>query len=131
MKKILIADDEPNILKVLASRLRASGYEIFTASNGMEALMKAHEQKPDLIILDIRMPAGSGLNVCESLKKVKETEKIPLIFITAFPSADVKEKAKEMGVEAFISKPFEEKDLLAKVKYALGDDWDEENRKIT
>ncbi|MFH1239230.1 MAG: response regulator [bacterium] len=121
-KKILVADDEPNILKVLASRLQANGYEVITASNGMEAVMKAHNEKPALVILDIRMPAGSGINVCESLKKSKDTEKIPLIFITAYPSQEIKEKALEMGVGAFIAKPFEDKDLLAKVKNALGEE---------
>ena len=121
-KKILIVDDEPNVLRVIASRLMAQKYDIVTASDGVYAVKKAHEEKPDLIILDIKMPAGGGLNVFENLRMTTDTMMIPIIFITAHPSDELKRKVLEMGAEDFIAKPFNADDLLAKVKKALKED---------
>ncbi|MFH1239229.1 MAG: response regulator [bacterium] len=120
-KKILIADDEPNILKLLTSRLKANGYEIVVASDGMQATMKAHREKPDLIIMDIKMPGGDGLSVYKNLKQSDNTVTIPLIFLTAHPSEEYKKQAMEMGADDFIAKPFDEKKLLEKIKKALGE----------
>jgi two-component system, OmpR family, alkaline phosphatase synthesis response regulator PhoP len=120
-KKILIVDDEPNILKVLTSRFKSAGYEVVVASDGMQATMKAHREKPDLIIMDIKMPGGDGLAVYKNLQLSDDTGIIPIIFLTAHPSEEYKKQAMEMGADDFITKPFDEKQLMEKVKKALGE----------
>ena len=120
-KKILIVDDEINVIKVIASRLKANNYDVVSASDGTFAIKKAIEEKPDLIILDIRMPAGGGVSVFENLKRLDSTMMTPIIFITAHPTEEIKQKVLEMGAEDFIAKPFDPEDLLAKVRKALGE----------
>ena len=119
-KKILIVDDELSLTQALSVRLKASNYEVIAAVDAIQALNKAHQEKPDLILLDIKMPAGDGVTVYEKLKKSSETGLIPVIFITAYASEETKQKVLEMGAEDFISKPFNTEELLTKVKKALG-----------
>ena len=121
-KIILIADDEPNVVRLIAARLKANNYDVTTAFDAVFAVKKAREDKPDLIILDIRMPAGGGINVFENLRMICETMMIPVIFITAHPSEEIERRVMEMGAAAFIAKPFNPDELLAKVKKALGED---------
>jgi len=120
-KKILIVDDEPNIVRVLASRLKANNYDIVAAYDAVQAIKKAVADKPDLIIMDYKMPAGSGVTVFENLQRIGELGIIPVIFITAFAAKDIKDKVMKMGAIDFITKPFDPEDLLHKVKEALGD----------
>ena len=120
-KKILIVDDDPNVVKVLASRLRANKYEVMASSDGLQAVQKAHQGKPDLIILDIRMPAGSGISVAEKLKISDDTSLIPVIVITGYPDEEIQQKAQEMGAAHFITKPVHAEELLAKVEEILGE----------
>jgi DNA-binding response OmpR family regulator len=121
MKTILIADDDPDIIALLSSRLRANDYEVITADTGVLAVTEAVKKDPDLIILDIKMPYGEGVSVYEQLKKYLKTFMIPVIFITAYPSEELKAKAIELGAKGFIPKPFEIQQLLNTVKSALGD----------
>jgi DNA-binding response OmpR family regulator len=121
-KKILVADDEPNIVRQLSLRLKANNYEVVGACDGIYAIRQAHMEKPDLIILDIKMPAGSGITVCENLKSSVETMNIPIIFITAYPSKEMEKKTQEIGGVDFIAKPFSDEELLAKVRKALGEE---------
>jgi DNA-binding response OmpR family regulator len=121
-KKILIVDDEPNIVRVLASRLKANNYDITVAYDALQATKKAKVEKPDLIIMDYKMPAGSGVTVFENIQKMGELGIVPVIFITAFPAIDIEDKVMKMGAVAFITKPFNAADLLKKVKKALGDE---------
>ena len=121
-KKILIADDEPNIVKLLSLRLKANNYNVVGAPDGVYAVSQAHAEKPDLIILDIRMPAGDGITVYENLKSSAATMNIPIIFITAHPNDEIRNKVFEMGAIDFIAKPFDDQELLAKVKKVLGED---------
>lgn len=119
--KILVVDDEPQIVRLLASRLKAHNYDITAAYDGYQCIKVAREEKPDLIILDIKMPAGGGVHAFESLRALPETMLIPVIFITAHPSEEIQNQVLEMGAEDFVAKPFEADDLIAKVKKALGD----------
>ena len=121
-KKILVVDDEPNILKLIASRLEANNYEVITALDGFYAIKKAHDENPDLIILDIRMPAGGGISVFDNLRANNSTMMIPVIFITAHPNEDIWREVMEKGAQGFITKPFNADDLLAKVKNVLKED---------
>jgi DNA-binding response OmpR family regulator len=120
-KKILVVDDELNVLRVIASRLKANNYDVVTASDGIYAVKKAVEEKPDLIILDIKMPAGGGVSVFENLRHLDNTITIPVIFITAYPTEEIKSQVLEMGAVDFVAKPFNPEELLAKVKKAMGE----------
>jgi len=120
-KKILIVDDEPNIVKLLASRLMAHQYDVMMAYDGVQAIKKAREDKPDLIILDFKMPAGDGVTVFENLHVLGDTWLIPVIFITAYPSEEIRQKVLDMGAVDFLTKPFDAEELLDKVRKALGE----------
>jgi DNA-binding response OmpR family regulator len=118
-KKILIVDDERDIVKVLMIRLQSSGYEIATAFDGAQGVFMAHKENPDLIILDIRMPAGDGFSVAERLKSSSQTFNIPVIFLTGSPEKDAEERAMELGARFYIKKPYDPEELLDAVKRAL------------
>lgn len=119
MPKILVADDDPDILMLVASRLKANQYQVVMASDCNQAIKKAYSEQPDLILMDIRMPQVGGMSAFNSLKMYSRTENIPVIFITAYPGKEVEEKAFEMGAADFIAKPFENEELLAKIENVL------------
>ena len=120
-KKILVADDEPDIVKMLSMRLKAQGYEVIAAFDGLQAVREAYKQRPDLILLDIKMPIGDGYTVFENLKRSVQIRLIPIIFISALPPREVEEKTAQLGVEGFVPKPFDSKELIAKVKKILSE----------
>ncbi|MFC1924443.1 response regulator [Chloroflexota bacterium] len=120
-KRILVVDDEPLVVKAIQFSLEYGGYEVITAFSGNQAISKARSEKPDLVLLDIRMPVESGIGVFEILRSISNTSLIPVIFITASANEEVKKKVLEMGAQDFIYKPFNKNDLLAKVKNALGE----------
>ena len=119
MKKILIADDDPDILTLLASRLRSNNMAVVTAQDCNQAIKKAYSEQPDLILMDIRMPSIGGLSAFNSLKMYTRTENIPVIFITAYPGKEVQEKVMEMGATDFVAKPFQTEELLSKINRAM------------
>lgn len=121
MKKILIADDDPDILTLLASRLRSNNMLVVTAQDCNQAIKKAYSEQPDLILMDIRMPTIGGLSAFNSLKMYTRTENIPVIFITAYPGKEVQEKVMEMGATDFVAKPFQTEELLSKINRAMAD----------
>ena len=123
-KKILIVDDERDIVKALMIRLQRAGYEVVTAFDGAQAVFVAHKEKPDLIILDIRMPAGDGFGVAEKLKHSASTFSIPVIFLTGGPERDSEEKAMTLGARFYIKKPYDPEELLDAIKRALEKDSD-------
>jgi DNA-binding response OmpR family regulator len=114
-------DDEPQIVQLLNSRLKANHYEVLAAYDPIQGFKLAVEQLPDLIILDIRMPAGGGGGFFENLKARVNTSMIPVIFITAYPSKDIKDLILSFGAAGFIPKPINPDELLRKVKLALGE----------
>lgn len=120
-KKILIVDDDKQIVLLLASRLKANKYEITVAYDALQAVAKAFSEKPDLILLDIKMPAGSGVSVMDNLRNSADTALIPVIVITAYPSLEIQRQVKEMGAVGFISKPFRADDLLPRIRKVLGE----------
>ncbi|HQP92314.1 MAG TPA: response regulator, partial [Candidatus Omnitrophota bacterium] len=97
-KKILIVDDEPDLLRITCFRLETLGYTILSAVNGQDALMMAERERPDLILLDLRLPVMNGFEVCKKLRSDEELKKIPIILFTA-STLDLKNKAQEAGVE--------------------------------
>ncbi len=118
-KKILIVDDERDIVRAVTIRLQMNGYEVVTAFDGAQGVFMAHKEKPDLIILDIRMPAGDGFSVAQRLKKSTHTFTIPIIFLTGSPERNAEQKAHELGARFYIKKPYDPEELLDAVKRAL------------
>jgi len=118
-KKILIVDDERDIVKGLMIRLQRAGYDIVTAFDGAQGVFMAHKEKPDLIILDIRMPAGDGFSVAQRLKRSIHTFTIPVIFLTGSPEKNAEDKAMALGARFYIKKPYDPEELLDAIKRAL------------
>lgn len=115
VKKILIADDEPDILEIISYNLQQEGYEIVTAKNGNEALDKAIKLKPDLIILDIMMPGKNGMEVCNILRIQPAFNETLIIFLTALSDEGSEIKGLELGADDYITKPVSTKVLVSKV----------------
>ncbi|MCK9572499.1 MAG: response regulator [Candidatus Omnitrophica bacterium] len=114
-KKILIVDDEPDLLRVACFRLEKSGYQVITAINGQQALELVNKEFPDLVLLDVRLPLLEGPDVCLRLKKDEKLKDIPVILFTA-STQDIKEKVKQCGAQGYLFKPFSADELLNKVK---------------
>lgn len=119
-KKILIVDDETELLKAISIRLKASGYEVLTAQDGQEGLEKARNSNPDLIILDVLMPRLDGYEVCRLLKFDEKYSLIPVIMLTAKTQEVDKAMGKKVGANDYLTKPFETQDLIDKIKKHLG-----------
>ena len=116
---ILIVDDTPANLRLLADILAKQGHEIRPATNGNHALLAARTEPPDLILLDIRMPGMSGYDVCSELKDDPRTRNIPVIFISALDDVADKIKGFSLGGVDYITKPFQTEEVLARVKTHL------------
>ncbi len=115
VKKILIADDEPDILEIIEYNLQSEGYEVTTAKNGDEAIEKAKLVNPDLIILDIMMPGKNGIDVCYLLRMQPTFKETLIIFLTALSDEGTEVKGLESGADDFITKPVSPKVLVSKV----------------
>ncbi|MEO6253391.1 MAG: response regulator transcription factor [Ferruginibacter sp.] len=115
VKKILIADDEPDILEIIHYNLRNEGYEVVTARNGNEAIDQAKRFNPDLIILDIMMPGKNGIEVCNILRMQPAFNDTLIIFLTALSDEGTEVKGLETGADDFITKPVSPKVLVSKV----------------
>lgn len=114
-KKILIADDEPDILEIIQYNLQGEGYEVYTAKDGDEALMRAKQVKPDLIILDIMMPKKTGVEVCEILRTQPLFKETLIIFLTALSDESSQMKGLDTGADDYVNKPISPKLLLSRV----------------
>ncbi|MFH1847325.1 MAG: response regulator [Candidatus Omnitrophota bacterium] len=115
-KKILIVDDELDLVEGVSLRLESAGYEVFKATNGLEALKKALEVKPDLILLDVMMPEVDGFETARKLKEDLKTKMIPIIMLTAKVEIEFAEIAMKAGAVDYIVKPFNPMTLLDKVR---------------
>lgn len=113
--KILIADDEPDILEIISYNLSNEGYQVTTANNGNEALEKARQVKPDMIILDVMMPYKNGMEVCRILRNLPEFKDTLIIFLTALSDEVSQIKGLEHGADDYISKPVSPRVLISKV----------------
>ena len=121
MKRILAVDDEPHILKLVAFSLKSGGYEVLEATDGLSAISVAQAEHPDLILLDVMMPALDGYEACRRLKADPATADIPVIMLTAKTQAAEQTTGREAGAEDYIKKPFTPKDLVAQVREFLGE----------
>jgi two-component system, OmpR family, alkaline phosphatase synthesis response regulator PhoP len=118
-KKILIVDDEKDIVEMLKYNLEKEGYTVFTALNGKRAIEQAQENRPNLILLDIMMPEVDGWEVCKQLMKDEKTSTIPVIFLTAKGSEVDEVVGLELGADDYIVKPISIRKLIARIKTAL------------
>jgi len=117
--KIVVADDEAPIRELLEQVLVADGYEVITATDGKHALQQILTHKPDLILLDIRMPKLDGLTLCKALRANKDTKHTPIIMLTAFNTREHLEQSMEGGADDFLAKPFELAELKFRVRSML------------
>jgi two-component system, OmpR family, alkaline phosphatase synthesis response regulator PhoP len=118
-KKILVVDDEPDLLKVTLLRLKKTGYEVYSGTDGQEALDMARRVIPDLIILDVYLPVLNGDEVAKILKKDDKLKHIPIILISA-TTVTLGNLAGESGAVAYFSKPFESENLVGIIEKTLG-----------
>jgi two-component system cell cycle response regulator len=117
--RVLVADDEPMIVDALALGLRSKGYEVVTAASGAEAIRKATEEYPDLVLLDVRMPDVNGYEVTRQLKGDLRTLHIPIILVTGLTDAHDKAIGLEAGADEFLSKPVDQAELLVRISSIL------------
>jgi DNA-binding response OmpR family regulator len=118
-KKILVVDDEENILKTISDLLLANGYEVMTAKDGKEGIEKAHKGNPDLILLDIMMPKISGLELLKKIKSSERSAHIPIIILSAKSDLDTLNEAMWNYAEKYITKPYDPEELLTSIKSSL------------
>lgn len=114
-RKILVADDEPDILEIISYNLIREGYQVFTAKDGNEAIEKANEVHPDMIILDIMMPYKTGVDVCRILRSQTAFKTTLIIFLTALNDDTTQIESLEMGGDDYITKPISPKVLISRV----------------
>jgi two-component system KDP operon response regulator KdpE len=114
--RILVVDDEPNIIGTVSPLLRARGYEVFSAMTGRAALESVERDKPDLIVLDLGLPDINGVEVC---RQIRETQSVPILVLSARGAEGDKVKALDAGADDYVTKPFGTEELLARIRAAL------------
>lgn len=118
--RILVVDDEPNIVIPLKFLMEKNGYSVSVAETGEEALKLAVHDRPDLILLDVMLPVIDGYEVCEAVRKNPATRNIKIVFITALGSSVEMVKSRVVGADAYIKKPFANSEVLETVRKLLG-----------
>jgi len=115
LRKVLIVDDEPNILTALEFLFRRSGYDVRLASNGVEALEQAETYRPDVMLLDIMMPVKNGYEVCQNVRERPHLAGMKIVMLSAKGSEAEINKGLSLGADRYVTKPFSSKDLLAMI----------------
>jgi two-component system phosphate regulon response regulator PhoB len=130
--KILVVDDEPDAVELIEFNLKSAGFEVVTAGDGAEALQKAQNVLPNLIILDVMLPELDGMEVCKMLRREAATAKIPIIMLTAKAAEIDRVLGLELGADDYVTKPFSPRELVLRVKNMLrrGQPTDEKAEKI-
>ena len=118
-EKVLIIEDEKDIVKMLDYNLRKEGFRIFSANNGEDGLDMARRENPDLILLDLMLPEMDGLDVCKAVKNDAKTTHIPIIILTAKAQESDKVVGLELGADDYVTKPFSPRELIARIKAVL------------
>jgi DNA-binding response OmpR family regulator len=120
-KKILIVEDDPDVLQSMHVRLRANRYDTFSAGDAISCMAVARTNPPDLIILDLGLPAGDGFLLMERFKKIPALMAIPIIVVSGRDARGNQKRAVQAGAKAFLQKPVQNAELLAVIRQALGD----------
>ena len=118
---ILVADDDPVIVRLLQVNFKLDGYDVETASHGEEALRKAMELRPALILLDVMMPGVDGWEVARRLKADEETQDIPVLFLSARAQEEDRRRGMDLGVREYVTKPFDPGELVELVQRCLAE----------
>ncbi len=118
-RRVLVVDDDPEIVTFLATLLELEGIESTVATSAAAALEKLEHGLPNLVLLDIAMPDRDGLDLCRALKKDPRTRDVPVFVVSARPGKDVVERALAAGAEEFIRKPFENQELISRIRGRL------------
>jgi DNA-binding response OmpR family regulator len=118
-RKVLIADDEPNIVTALEFLLKRAGYEVRTATNGEEALALVESFVPDLVLIDIMMPGKSGYEVCQRMRERPEWRQIKIVMVTAKGREAEVSKGMSLGADLYVTKPFSTQELIAAIDRLL------------
>ena len=116
---VLVVDDDPVILKLLEVNFEMEGFEVIRAADGAEGLERAREVLPDIVVLDVMMPRMTGYEVAKALREDNGTAHIPIIFVTARAQSSDVERGMELGVDDYVTKPFDPLDLIARVNTLL------------
>jgi len=119
-KKILIVDDEEDIVEMLQLRLEANGFDVDSASNGRDGIDKAAEIEPDLILLDVMMPIMTGYEACKELKSRDDLKSIPVLMLSARALEKDEKQGEAVGADAYVSKPYTFDELLDEINALLG-----------
>ena len=119
-RKILLIDDEPDIAKLTEFLLRKSGFEVITLQDGALGFNKAMSENPDLILLDLNIPAMTGKEICLKLKSDEKLKSIPVIILSA-STENIRQTAEEIGADDYLMKPFEFDEILEKIRNLLGE----------
>jgi two-component system phosphate regulon response regulator PhoB len=117
--KVLVVDDEPDLVELLSCHLKFGGYEVLRAANGLEALHQARRHLPDVILLDLMLDGMDGYSVCEILRAQPSTARIPVILVTALGGEIARLNGLESGADDFVRKPFVREEILRRVEAAL------------
>ena len=120
MATILVVEDELDVQKVVAKRLSSRGFTVHCASDGYQAVQKAHSLAPDLIVLDLQLPAGDGLSVLRKLRISKNTQKTHIVVLTGMTNELFKQSVLTEGVDAYLQKPYDSQVLLDTIDKILG-----------
>jgi DNA-binding response OmpR family regulator len=118
--RVLVADDDPVILRLIEVNLGLEGFEVETATGGEDVIAKAEQVEPDVILLDVMMPGVTGWEAAARLKADDATAHIPLVFLSARTQEEDKRKGEELGVAAYVSKPFDPIELVATIRRLAG-----------
>ncbi|MFG6137257.1 response regulator transcription factor [Halomonas sp. B23F22_10] len=121
MRKVLVVDDEPNIVLSLEFLMQQAGFEVVTAEDGETALARVSETRPDLMLLDISLPGIGGFDVLERLRADPDLAPLPIIMLTAHGREVEREKGLALGADDYVTKPFSTRELVERVKRLLGD----------
>ena len=119
--KILVVDDEPDLVNILESRLRTNGYEVLTALDGLNGLLAAKREQPDLMLLDVMIPKIDGFSVCRLLKFDEKYQDITIVILSALNQEKDSLLGREVGADAYLTKPFDANTLLETIKQLLWD----------
>jgi DNA-binding NarL/FixJ family response regulator len=119
LRRLLVVDDEPNLLRAVAAVLRGEGFDVMTARNGKDALLQIAKSLPDLIVSDVRMPVMDGYTLARQLRSAPHTKLIPIVFLTAKDETADRIEGFRSGVDVYLTKPFEPDELVAVIQNIL------------
>ena len=119
MSKILLIEDDMDAQKVIGKRLTSAGFEVVFANDGYQGTALAHKEKPDLVILDLMMPAGGGLSVLKNIRSSMHTNSTPVVILTGLKDTEYKKKVVAEGISAYFEKPYDPAELIETINNIL------------